>query len=163
MENFNLKKFLVENKLTTNSRVISEGDEQSPNRITVKFNGDGFMQQHYAPTQDRNFTQTKGWDSNLKKLQSEGGLQMWKGRYYPLFRVDDEEDRRYSYWVYITYIGDKINVIQSTEHSSESADKIGDYVTSLTGITRQFINDFDNGIAPGATDHRGDFKIVKIG
>ena len=35
MENFNLKKFLVENKLTSNSKIISEGDEQSPNTITV--------------------------------------------------------------------------------------------------------------------------------
>ena len=30
MENFNLKKFLVENKLTTNSKVLKEGVELSP-------------------------------------------------------------------------------------------------------------------------------------
>ena len=28
MENFNLKKFLTENKLTTNSRMVSENEEQ---------------------------------------------------------------------------------------------------------------------------------------
>ena len=49
MENFNLKKFLVENKLTTNSKMMNQFLKEStenefPNSIRIKFTNDGYHQ-----------------------------------------------------------------------------------------------------------------------
>ena len=168
MENFNLKKFLVENKLTTNSRVISEGDEQSPNVITVKFNGDGFMQQYWNGTPGDKVYQASGFASNLQNLQGEGhsnygdgGLRMRKGAYYPLFKVFPKGEHKNSTWYYIAYSGDEINIYQSGEHSDQGRD-ISNYFDSLKNITHNWYCKFEDGITPGATDHRGYFEIVKV-
>lgn len=168
MNNFNLKKFLVENKLTSNSKIISEGDEQSPNAITVKFNGDGFMQHYWNGTEGDKVYQASGFASNLQNLKGsgsptygDGGLRMRKGAYYPLFKVLDKEDRKNSSWYYIVYSGNEINIMQSTEHSDQGAD-ISDYFDSLKNIRNNIYCKFEDGITPGATDHRGYFEIVKV-
>ncbi len=168
MENFNLKKFLVENKLTTNSRILRENDEQSPNVITVKFNGDGFKNQYWRGTQGDKVYQAHGFASNLRNLEGQGhpnygngGLRMRKGYYYPLFKVFDKENTKNSIWYYIVYSDDEINIMQSTEHSDQGVN-ISNYFNSLKNITHNWYCKFEEGITPGAIDHRGYFEIVSI-
>jgi hypothetical protein len=168
MENFNLKKFLVENKLTANSRILRENNEQSPNVITVKFNGDGFMQNYWNGTEGDKVYQAHGFASNLQNLQGgghstygDGGLRMRKDAYYPLFKVFPKGEHKNSIWYYIVYSGDEINIIQSTEHSDQGAN-ISNYFDSLKNIDNNIYCKFEDGITPGATDHRGYFEIVKV-
>jgi hypothetical protein len=168
MENFNLKKFLVENKLTTNSRILRENDEQSPNVITVKFNGNSFIDEYWKGTQGDKVRQADGFASNLNNLQGEGhstygdgGLRMRKGSYYPLFKVIDKENSKRSIWYYIVYSGDEINIMQSAEHSDQGSN-ISNHFDSLKGITHNWYCKFEEGITPGAIDHRGFFEIVSI-
>jgi hypothetical protein len=170
MENFNLKKFLVENKLTTNSRILRENDEQSPNVITVKFSGDGFMNQYWRGTQGDKVYQAHGFASNLRNLQAgditytgygKGGLSMRKGYYYPLFKVFNKGEHKNSIWYYIVYSGDEINIVQSAEHSDQGINISSDF-NSLKGITHNIYCKFEEGITPGAIDHRGYFEIVSI-
>jgi hypothetical protein len=168
MNNFNLKKFLVENKLTTNSRILRENDEQSPNTITVKFNGNGFIDEYWKGTQGDKVSQRSGFASNLQNLKGEGhstygdgGLRMRKGSYYPLFKVIDKENSKRSIWYYIMYSGDEIHVIQSAEHSDQGS-SISNHFDSLKGINPNWYCKFEEGITPGAIDHKGWFEIVSI-
>ena len=100
----------------------------------------------------------------LKNLQGEGhhtygdgGLEMRKGYYYPLFK----ENKENSFWYYIVYSGDEINIIQSSEHSNQGVD-IPNYFNSLKAITHNWYCKFDNGVIPGEKDHRGFFRIVSV-
>jgi hypothetical protein len=139
-----------------------------PNAITVKFNGDEFMDQYWEGTQGDKVYQLHGLASNLKNLQGDGhnsygdgGLEMRKGYYYPLFKVFDKENTKNSIWYYIVWSGDEINVIQSSEHSNIGFD-ISNHFDSLKNITHNWYCKFDEGVKPGAKDHRGYFEIVSV-
>lgn len=130
--------------------------ENEPNMITVKFNGDGFMRVYSIK-----FGQAAMY--NLKNLQGEGhrnygdgGLEMRKGCYYPIFK-----DEKNSIWYYIVYSGDEINIIQSSEHSDQGVD-ISNEFDSLKNITKNWYCKFDKGVKPGSIDHRGYFEIISI-
>jgi hypothetical protein len=143
-----------------------------PNTITVKFNGDGFMKQYWKGTEGDKVYQADGFASNLKNLEEEGhgnygdgGLEMRKGYYYPLFKVFDrfdKENSKNSIWYYIVYSDDEINIVQSSEHSNIGFD-ISNYFDSLKNITHNWYCKFDEGVKPGAKDHRGLFEIVSVG
>jgi hypothetical protein len=145
-----------------------EGGEQLPNTITVKFNGNGFMRQYWQGTEGEKVYQQHGFASNLQNLEGEGhpnygndGLRMRKGYYYPLFKVFPKEKYKNSIWYYIVYINDEIIIIQSSEHSDQGYD-ISNYFGSLKGITHNWYCKFEEGITPGAKDHRGYFEIVDV-
>jgi hypothetical protein len=86
---------------------------------------------------------------------------MRKGYYYPLFKVVDKENKKNSFWYYIVYDGDEINIVQSSEHSDQGVD-ISNHFDSLKAITHNWYCKFDNGIIPGEKDHRGYFEIVSV-
>lgn len=139
-----------------------------PNAITVKLNGDGFMDQYWKGTQGDKVYQSHGFASNLKNLQGDGhnsygdgGLEMRKVYYYPLFKVFDKENTKNSFWYYIVWSGDEINVIQSSEHSNIGLD-ISNHFDSLKNITHNWYCKFDEGVKPGAKDHREYFEIVSV-
>jgi hypothetical protein len=139
-----------------------------PNTITVKFNGDGFMEQYWKGTEGDKVYQSSDFASNLKNLQGEGhtnygdgGLEMRKGSYYPLFKVFDKKDIKNSIWYYIVYSGDEINIVQSAEHSNQGFD-ISNHFDSLKNITHNWYCKFDEGVKPGSKDHRGLFEIVSV-
>ena len=142
---------------------------ESPEYITVKFNGDGFINQYWGGTEGDKVYQAHGFASNLKNLEGEGhrnygdgGLEMRKDYYYPLFKVYDrfdKENSKNSIWYYIVYNGDEINIVQSSEHSNQGVD-IPNNFNSLKNITNNWYCKFDKGVIPGARDHRGYFEIV---
>lgn len=141
-----------------------------PNAITVKFNGDGFMDEWWRETKGVKVYQAHGFASNLKNLEGDGhrsygdgGLRMYKGSYYPLFKVYfDKEDKKNSIWYYIVYHGgNEINIVQSAEHWDEGVD-ISNHFNSLKNITHNWYCKFEDGVKPGAIDHRGYFEIVSI-
>ena len=144
---------------------------ESPEYITVKFNGDGFINQYWGGTEGDKVYQAHGFASNLKNLEGEGhrnygdgGLEMRKDYYYPLFKVYDrfdKENSKNSIWYYIVYSGDEINIIQSSEHSDQGID-ISNSFNSLKNITHNWYCKFDKGVTPGARDHRGYFEIVSV-
>jgi hypothetical protein len=143
---------------------LFENFSEAPKTITVKFYGDGFMNHYWNETPGDKVYQSHGWASNLKNLQGEGhhtygdgGLEMRKGYYYPLFK----ENKENSFWYYIVYSGDEINIIQSSEHSNQGVD-IPNYFNSLKAITHNWYCKFDNGVIPGEKDHRGFFRIVSV-
>ena len=98
---------------------------------------------------------------------------MRKGYYYPLFKVTTyhpffkvfpkEKTGKYinETWYYIVYINDEIHIVQSSEHS-EQGYNISNYFGSLKGITHNWYCKFEEGITPGAKDHRGYFEIVDV-
>jgi hypothetical protein len=142
--------------------------QEKPEIITVKFNGDGFINQYWKGTEGDKVYQAHGFASNLKNLQGEGhssygngGLRMRKGSYYPLFKVFPKEEYKNSIWYYIVYIDDEINIMQSTEHSDQGRD-ISNYFDSLKDITHNWYCKFEEGITLGAKDHRGYFEIVDV-
>jgi hypothetical protein len=142
-----------------------------PNTITVKFNGDGFMKQYWKGTEGDKVYQSHGFASNLQNLLGEGhpnygngGLEMRKGYYYPLFKVFDKKVIKDSIWYYIVYSDDEINIVQSSEHSNIGVD-ISNYFDSLKNITHNWYCKFDevkNGLKVGEVDHRGYFEIISI-
>jgi hypothetical protein len=155
-------------------KVFERFQEDEPNTITVKFNGDGFMDQYWRGTPGDKVYQAHGFASNLKNLLGEdhptygdGGLEMRKGYYYPLFKVFDKQNKDYAQkregaiWYYIVYSGDEINIVQSSEHSNRGID-ISNRFDSLENITHNWYCKFDEGVMPGAIDHRGYFKIVSV-
>jgi len=138
---------------------------ESPEYITVKFNGDGFMEKYWDGTEGDKVYQAHGFASNLKNLQEEGhrnygdgGLEMRKGYYYPLFKVY-KTNKTQSFWYYIVYDGNEINIIQSSENSNRGVDIPKDF-DSLKNIDNNIYCNFDEGVIPGARDHRGYFEIV---
>ena len=169
----NKEKIILENFAKTFNKIkrIDENEingDTSPNVITVKFNGDGFMQQYWDGTEGDKVYQAHGFASNLKNLQDKGysnyghgGLRMRKGYYYPLFKAFPKGEHKNSIWYYIAYSGDEINIYQSSEHSDIGYD-ILNYFDSLKNITHNWYCKFEDGIAPGAIDHRGYFKIVSV-
>jgi hypothetical protein len=163
MDDFNLKKFLVENKVTSNSKIFEALEEevgtQAPESITVAFNGDGFIKNFMS-----NLLGSKVYsEENFPKLRGDygtRGLEMRKGYYYPVFRVQkDNKDIEKGYWYYIIYSGDEINIVQSSEHADRGVNIASDF-NSLKNITYNVYCKFDKGVKPGAVDHRGYFKIV---
>jgi hypothetical protein len=151
---------------------FNESEEYDyPNTITVKFNGDGFMNQYWKGTEGDKVYQADGFASNLIQLQQfdwndhssygDGGLEMRKGSYYPLFKVFDKKNLKNSIWYYIVYIDDEINIMQSSEHSEQGV-KIPNHFDSLKNITHNWYCKFDEGVKPGSKDHRGFFEIVSV-
>lgn len=143
--------------------------EANPNMITVKFNGDGFINQYWNGIEGQKVYQADGFASNLKNLEGEGhrnygdgGLEMRKGCYYPLFKVfSNREDRKNDMWYYIVYSGGEINIIRSSEHSDQGL-AISNKFDSLKNITANWYCKFDKGVKPGSKDHRGYFEIISI-
>ena len=152
---------------------LFENFTQEPEIITVKFNGDGFINQYWKGTEGDKVYQAHGFASNLKNLEEEGhhhygdgGLEMRKGYYYPLFKVFDRfsspaQASKNSIWYYIVYSGDEINIVQSSEHSNQGV-AIPNNFNSLKNITHNWYCKFDKGVTPGARDHRGYFEIVSV-
>jgi hypothetical protein len=147
---------------------LFENFSEEPNTITVKFYGDAFMNHYWEGSQGIKVYQEHGFASNLKNLEvdghtyyGDGGLEMRKGYYYPLFKVVDKENKKNSFWYYIVYDGDEINIVQSSEHSDQGVD-ISNHFDSLKAITHNWYCKFDNGIIPGEKDHRGYFEIVSV-
>ncbi len=139
---------------------------ESPNTITVRFNGDGFMNHYWKETPGDKVYQADGFASNLKNLQGEGhpvygdgGLKMRKGYYYPLFKAFDKENINNSIWYYLVYSDDEINIIQSSEHADQGIN-ISNSFDSLKNATHNWYCKFDS-ITPGAKDHRGYFEIIE--
>jgi hypothetical protein len=147
---------------------LFENFSEAPNTITVKFYGDDFMNHYWNETPGDKVYQAHGFASNLKNLEvaghtnyGDGGLEMRKGYYYPLFKVVDKENKKNSFWYYIVYDGNEINIISSSEHSDMGMD-IPNYFNSLKAITHNWYCKFENGIIPGEKDHRGYFEIVSV-
>lgn len=147
---------------------LFENFSEVPNTITVKFYGDDFMKHYWEGSQCIKVYQSHGLASNLKNLEGDGhpnygdgGLEMCKGYYYPLFKVFDKENTKNSIWYYIVWCGDEINIVQSTEHSDQGVD-ISNHFDSLKAITHNWYCKFDNGVIPGEKDHRGYFEIVSV-
>jgi len=147
---------------------LFENFSEEPNTITVKFYGDDFMNHYWNETSGDKVYQEHGFASNFKNLQGkghtyygDGGLEMEKDYYYPLFKVVDKENKENSFWYYIVYSGDEINIIQSSEHSNQSFD-ISNKFDFLKSITHNWYCKFENGIIPGEKDHRGYFEIVSV-
>ena len=147
---------------------LFENFSEEPNTITVKFYGDDFMNHYWEGNPGIKVYQSHGFASNLKNIEGDGhpnygdgGLEMSKGYYYPLFKVVDKENNKNSFWYYIQYNGDEINIISSSEHSDMGID-IPNYFNSLKAITHNWYCKFENGIIPGEKDHRGYFEIVSV-
>ena len=111
MENFNLKKFLVENKLTTNSKMMNQFLKEStenefPTSIRIKFTKDGYQQlfdylqlyPHNPGGYNKRWKYMYDDETIIRKLQSEDGLELTNGRLYE-FIQDMEQDRV----IYIEY------------------------------------------------------------
>jgi len=147
---------------------LFENFSEEPIFITVKFYGDDFMKHYWEGSQGIKIYQSHGFASNLKNLEvdghthyGDGGLEIRKGYYYPLFKVVDKENIKNSFWYYIVYGGDEINIVQSSEHSDQGID-IPNNFNSLKTITHYWYCKFNNGIIPGEKDHRGYFEIVSV-
>jgi len=151
MENFNLKKFLVENKLTTNSRILRENDEQSPKSITF-YSSNDLLKSNLQDIINRDFT----WDivnnaygnktkyNNAIVLTRERTLE---GYLYSICRFFIENNK-VSYQVIEHLTKDEVQEVFNGKLPSRS--------------NYHFNGKFEN-IAVGETDDRGYFKIVKIG
>jgi hypothetical protein len=145
-----------------------ENPKKYPDSITVKLNGDGFMNQYWKGTEGDKVYQAHGFASNLKNLQGEGhsnygngGLEMRKGYYYPLFKVFSKEDSKNSIWYYIVYSDDEINILQSVEHSNQGIDIPNNFDSLKDGYGNIYCK-FEDDIVTGAKDHRGYFEIVSV-
>ena len=146
---------------------LFESFSEEPNTITIKFYGDDFMNHYWNETPGDKVYQQSGWASNFRNLQGEGhhnygdgGLEMEKDYYYPLFKVFDKENKN-SFWYYIVYSGDEINIVQSSEHSDRGFD-LSNKFDFLKYITHKWYCKFENCIIPGEKDHRGYFEIVSV-
>lgn len=147
---------------------LFENFSETPKTITVKFYGDVFMDHFWKETPGDKVYQSDGFASNFQNLRGEGhktygdgGLEMSKGYYYPLFKAVDEKNINSSIWYYIVYSGDEINIVQSAEHSDRGHD-ISNKFDSLKSITHNWYCKFKNGVIPGEKDHRGFFEIVSV-
>ena len=131
-----------------------------PNRITVKFNSNGFIDHYMRETTaganpgQKIYQMNKG-QSNLSSLK-ERGLEMRKDSFYPIFKNMES-----AIWYYIVYSGDEINILQSTEHSDRGIE-ISSNFNSLEKGEKYIPCKFEDGLKPGAIDHRGYFEIVSI-
>ncbi len=144
---------------------LNEDEKKSPSYITVKFYGDGFMRQYYKGEGIKIY-QANGWQSNLNSLRGKG-LEMREGKFYPIFKVFDGEDKwdkpsKTNYWWYLRYTGNTVSIIRSNEHYNRGID-INDNFDSLNTTAGVFHCTFDEGMTPGAVDDRKYFEIVSVG
>jgi hypothetical protein len=140
-----------------------ETDSKSPGVITVRLNGDFFLDDYYRSIKSPVTYQAKGFSSNLQSLENQfgqGGLNMRKGEYYPLFKIHDIDRRGEGVWIYIVYNGDEIGIVDSVDHSSRGIDISNSF--DKLNVNRQWYCKFENGVYPGAIDHRRYFEIISV-
>ena len=71
MDNFDLKKYLVENKVTTNSQMINEAEGEAPRVITVKVTESG-----------KNKMGLKNTPTSIRMTSDKNNSQMESDYYY---------------------------------------------------------------------------------
>ena len=166
MENFNLKKFLVENKLTTNSKMLNENENKAPLTITVKVTQEGKskMELYTGPSQ----IEMKGGSGDTSYYYI-GNTEMKFGRetniYFARYRDDIEEIQMIC--LAVMPGGSKFNdLVDSWYLNSNEINNLPPDVRKIPYgyyIFREGEYPRTKGVVVGGTDHRGYFEIVKVG
>jgi hypothetical protein len=144
MDNFNLKKFLIENKITANSRILNE--VKGPDSITVKVTPEGKTRMNLYNSPE-NVTMTNGdqlYFIGNEKYEVNKAVNV----YFASYTADPAI-------IYISY------VVTSPENDFNK-------LTSNKMINRNQLKnivplascDFKNGFEKGMKDNRGYFEIV---
>ena len=159
MDNFDLKKYLVENKVTGNSRMLSEDEGEAPLVITVKVTdkGKGSMGLYTGP-------------SEITMTSAKNNSQMESDNYYignQKYELGKEVN------VYFAVYRHDIKEIQTIYLIPKTAEQFGELVDSGFLTPQQIKNlpsdirkvpdayfKFENGIKVGEVDNRGYFEIV---
>ena len=159
MDNFDLKKYLVENKVTGNSRMLSEDESEAPLVITVKVTdkGKGSMRLDTGPSEIRMTS-----DKNNSQMGSD---------YYYIGNQKYELGKEVN--VYFAVYRHDIKEIQTIYLIPKTAEQFKELVDSKSLNPREIENlpsdirkvpdgnfSFKNGFEKGMKDHRGDFEIV---
>jgi hypothetical protein len=159
MDNFDLKKYLVENKVTGNSRMLSEDEGEAPLVITVKVTdkGKGSMRLVTSP-------------SEITMTSAKNNSQM-ESYYYYIGNQKYELGKEVS--VYFAVYRHDIKEIQTIYLIPKTAEQFKELVDSKSLNPREIENlpsdirkvpdayfSFKNGFEKGMKDHRGYFEIV---
>jgi len=157
MENFNLKKFLVENKLTTNSKMLNENEAEAPRTITVKVTQKGktAMRLYTGPSEIKI---TGGSDSNyyyIGNTQAESGKET--NIYFAVYRHDIKEIQ--TMYLVLTLPAEQFRELVNSQYLSPQ--QLASLPSDIKKVPDAYFS-FEEGITPGATDHRGFFEIVKV-
>jgi len=164
MENFNLKKFLVENKLTTNSKMFNENEAEAPRTITVKVTEKGktAMKLYTGPSQ---IQMNGGSDSNYYYIGNEEPQLGKETNIYFATYLDDIQE------IQILCLAVPLGSNKWDElvdHRSLNSNQIKNLPSDIRKIPdgyhifRQGEYAKTKGIVVGGTDHRGYFEIVSI-
>ena len=157
MDNFNLKKFLIENKITANSRMLNEAE--GPDSITIKVTDKGKDSMRLA-TSPSEITMTSA--KNNPQMESD---------YYYIGNQKYELGKEVN--VYFAVYRHDIKEIQTIYLIPKTAEQFKELVDSKSLNPRQIKNlpsdirkvpdayfSFKNGFEKGMKDHRGYFEIV---
>ncbi len=168
MENFNLKKFLVENKLTTNSKMLNEsmeGDEQLPMSITIKLT-DKFRE--HMKESSETTSGNRGYANRFTLPE------LWNnGNRYNLVKVgtipyDIKRDLQFDFWASYNPKASEIYVSVSNSTAKELQNSMlkDDSIPSTSLVASElepgYYCKFENGFKVGEVDHRGFFEIVAV-
>jgi hypothetical protein len=159
MDNFDLKKYLVENKVTTNSQMINEAEGEAPLTITVEVTAKGRSSMRLATS-----------PSEITMTSAENNSQMESNHYYignQKFEIGKEVG------VYFAIYRHDIKEIQTMILIPKTAEQFNKLVDSKILTPHEVKNlppdirkvpdgyfKFENGFEKGMKDHRGDFEIV---
>jgi len=159
MDNFDLKKYLVENKVTTNSQMINEAEGEAPLTITIEVTAKGRSSMRLATS-----------PSEITMTSAENNSQMESNHYYignQKFEIGKEAG------VYFAIYRHDIKEIQTMILIPKTAEQFNKLVDSKNLTPHEVKNlppdirkvpdgnfKFENGFEKGMKDHRGDFEIV---
>lgn len=153
MDNFDLRKYLVENKVTTNSKIFeaTEGETQAPESITVELTDEGKKRFGLSTTP--------------------GAVKMNPGVYYNLGNTKYNPEKPQEFEILLAiYRKDTKEILVSAIRPSTTSDareltntpelrphNIEDYKLQLVPMSN---SKFKNGFETGVKDDRGYFEIV---
>ena len=158
MDNFDLKKYLVENKVTTNSQMINEAEGEAPLTITVEVTAKGrsSMRLYTGPS---SIKMTGGNNSDYYYIgNTKAELGKETNIYFATYR-DDIKEIQTMYLALIPGNG-KFNELVNSKYLNSN--EIENLPSDIRKVPDAYFA-FQNGFGVGEEDHRGYFRILQIG